>query len=451
MGIEKNIDQHKRSRRNFLKKAGSTALTLSAVPLFIPASALGRDGHVPPSERVLLGAIGVGGMGLTDSKNFLGIPEAQIIAICDADERHLEIAQGHIEGHQRRIAQLSSDGHIKTYVDFRELLARSDIDAVYIATPPHTHAMLGVYAMMQGKDVYGEKPMARTIRDCRLMADTAKKLGRVFQHGTQTRSHQPVRDAVQRVRNGFIGQVRRIEVGIPGSPTSDEYHPKPVPKELHYDLWLGPAPLEPYIPERVHGNFRYYLEYSAGVITDLGTHYLDISQWVCGHDLTGPVRVIGSGTFPKSGLFNTPNSYHFKLEFADGIVYDCSSRHPQGIKVIGDEGWIYMPLRHPLPEEPITASNPSILRGNSRARSDIYVSNNHWKNFIDCVKTRQKPVAHEEIACRSTTLPHLGSVLLEAQTSFQWDPVKEQITDKPELNKHLDRAKRPEWANLYTL
>ncbi len=441
----------KPERRSFLKKSAIAAGAIAA-PIFIPASALGRAGRPAPSERVTIAGIGLGGMGMINSGNFLGIGDCQIVAVCDVDEAHVNEAQKVIQRDYRNRFPDWKYNSVDAYRDFREVLDRDDIDAVYIVTPDHWHEQIGIAAAQAGKDIYGEKPMTHTIKGGRRLVNAVNKYGRIFQMGTMTRSHAPVRRALERVRNGRIGKVHTVKIGIPAGNTLTDYKEEKVPEGFDYDFWLGPAPWKPYTPKRCHFWFRWIMDYSDGPITDLGTHYLDVAQWGTGHDLIGPKEIVGHASWPESGLFDAAMHGDFKMTFEDGIVYDCSTRYKLGLTFEGDEGWIFIPMRHPLPLDPITASDPRILRSEIGS-NEIHLnrSENHWATFINCVKTRNPNTAiNHEVGHRSTTLPHLGNIAWKVPgKKLQWDYKTDRFLNSSEANSLLDTARRAPW-NLYS-
>lgn len=441
----------KLGRRQFLKRAAGIA-GAAALPMILPSRVLGRTGQPAPSERINLALIGCGGMGLTDMNNLISLPDTEFVAVCDVDKEHQGWGLSTAHNHERNVLGREKPTCV-AYNDFEEVLAREDVDAVVIATPDHWHAGIAIAAAKAGKDIYGEKPLARTITEGRNMVNTIHRYGRIFQMGTQTRSHQPAQHIVNLLRNGAIGKIRKVEVNLPQYGGGAIYAPKPIPDGFDYERWLGPAPWAPYQPERCHGFFRVVLDYSGGTITDHGTHRLDMAQWGTGLESTGPVKIEGEGMFPKDGLYDAVTIGRFQMTFADGTVYDCWTEPDVaqwGVKFIGDEGWIKFPMEAPLPHRPITASNPKILTRPILPRQRVaYESDNHWRNFIDCVKTRRTPAQNIDVGHRSTSLPHLGNIAMELGRPLEWDPDKERFVNDAEANTKLDRPKREPWARFF--
>ncbi len=314
------------TRRSFLKGTAAAAL----FPAVIPASALGRDGHVAPSERIVMASIGVGGQGMYDTRAFLSMPEVQYVAVCDVDRQHRETAWNEIRKHY---AESQPDGRYegcKAYGDFREVLARDDIDAVMIATPDHWHAVISAAAARAGKDIYCEKPLANSIPEGRAVVDAVRRYKRVFQTGSHERSRDNARYACELVRNGRIGKLHTIRVQMPVEHVYGETFPEmPVPEGLDYNFWLGPAREAPYTEMRCHFYFRYILDYSGGEMTDRGAHIIDLGQLGNDTDHTTPISVQGTGVFPQDGLFNTAYAYSFEFEYANGVKLVGDNRGPR--------------------------------------------------------------------------------------------------------------------------
>ena len=440
------------TRRQFLKH--SAALS---VPMIVPAAALGRGGRPAASERIRVGAIGCGNMGLGDIGGFLNDPRAQIVAVCDVNTESGGYWAGGVAGREpakRKVedkyAADKKSGAYKgcdTYEDFRELLDRKDIDVVIVSTPDHWHAIPVVMAAKAHKDIYCQKPLSLTIAEGRAMSDAVKKHKRVFQTGSQQRSDSNFRRACELVRNGRIGKVHTVKVGLPsGRPdygkSGDKKKPEPVPKGFNYDLWLGPAPEAPYAPARCHVNFRWIYDYSGGQVTDWGGHHPDCAQWGLGTEHTGPVEIRGvKAEFPKDELWNTATDYYFEAIYADGIKMIVSSKEKMGVRWEGSEGWITADRgRH-------DASDKKILDSKiAENEIHLYESKNHYGNFLDCVLSRKETVAPVETAHRSITICHLGNIAMRlGREKLKWDPAKEVIVDDVEASKMLSRPYRGSW------
>ena len=417
------------SRRDFLKGAAAAV----AAPYVLTSTALGAADRPAASGRIVMGAIGLGGQGQGDMGGLMGSREVQMVAVCDVDRDHREKARAAVNKH-------NGNNDCAGYNDFRELLARDDIDAVLIATPDHWHAIVVIEAARAGKDMYCEKPLSLTIREGRAMSDAVRRYGRVFQTGSQQRSDDKFRFACELVRNGRIGKLVTMKVGLPGGDASGPKPPVPVPDGFDYDFWLGPAPWAPYFAEKCHWNFRWQFDYSGGQVTDWGAHHCDIGQWGNGTEYTGPTEMWGSGKFPDNGPWNTAVEYQFFAKYPNGVVMDVSSRHPNGVRFEGTEGWVFV-TRGKIDAEP----KPLLRSTIGPSEIHLYENRNHTRNFVECVLTRRPTIAPIEVAHRSITIAHLGNIAMLTGRKIKWDPDKEQIVGDAEANRWLDRPKREPW------
>jgi len=438
------------TRRRFLGDA-LAAGTVLAAPLIVPASARGADDRPAPSERITIGCIGLGGRGTVNMNTFLGHGEAQIIALCDVDagstryedawHRGLAPAKESVE---RRYAAQKAAGEfrgVSGYRDFRDLLARDDVDAVCVSTPDHWHAPIVVAAAKAGKDIYCEKPLSLTVRDGRAMVDAVTRYERVFQCGSQRRSDARCRHSCELVRNGRIGRLHTVRVGLPGghwirSNAKKTFGPEPVPEGFDYDLWLGPAPWAPYTFNRCHWNFRWNLDYSGGNVTDWGAHMIDMAHWGMGCDTTGPVEVGGHGTFPpQTDLWNAATEFEFTGTYADGVKMIVRSGGPNRFE--GTEGSVELAGKTDPPSLAESVIGPDEIH--------LYESRSQHGNFLDCIKSRQPTAAPVEVAHRSISVAHLGNIAMLTGCTIRWDPTKEEILDDPQASRLLSRAKREPW------
>lgn len=440
-------------RRELLKGMAATGL-LAGVPWIVPSTALGRGTRPAPSNRITLGVIGCGGMGNIDLNNFLGLNDVDVLALCDVDDERTAASERVVAEHERTKLGRSTPT-VKTYRRFEDVLARPDIDAVLIATPDHWHAGIAIAAAKAGKDIYGEKPLARTIREQQDMIRVVERHGVVFQMGTQTRSHAGVQHIVNLLRAGVIGNIRRVELNVPQYGGMGIQERAEVPAHFDYERWLGPTPWRPYVPFATHNNFRVVLDFSGGTITDHGTHRLDVAQWGTNHEHEGPVRIEGEAQYPADGPFDAPTVARFEMTFRDGTVYHCVTESDQlkwGVKFIGDEGWIMVPMMAPLPHLPITASNPRLLDIKlTPSQRVVYPSDNHWANFIECCRTRGRTAQTIQVGHRSTTLCHLANIAMELGRPVEWDDKLELFPNDPAANAKLDRPKRMPWARFFQL
>jgi len=426
------------TRRAFLRRGAAVA----AAPYVLSASVLGREAARPPNDRIVMGSIGVGGRGRGDTQVFLASSETQVVAVCDVDRTRCDRVKKMVDDHYA--AQRGKAGYRGCLAtgDFREVLARDDIDAVMIATPDHWHALLSVLAARAGKDIYCEKPMSVTVAEGRVVADTMARLGRIYQSGTQRRSVSHFRFACELVRNRRIGELERIVEMLQPGPTCGPQPVPPVPKGFDYDRWLGPAPWAPYTPRRCHGSFRFVLDYSDGKISDQGAHFIDIGQWANDTEDTGPVAFEGKGTFPADGLFNTPVTYHVTCTYASGVEMVLSHETVKGdwaIRFEGTDGWLLV-TRHKL-----LASRPALTEPLRSNEIHLRRSDHHWQNFLDAVRTRTQPIAPAHILHRSHSICHLALICLRLGRTLRWDPGKERFVGDPAADQMLDRAHREPW------
>jgi predicted dehydrogenase len=418
------------TRRELLRRTAAGMAAGVAAPYVLTSSALGGAGKLPASERVMLGVIGTGGR----ASAFLG--NQNILAVCDVDAETRDNAL---------VQVLVKNPSAKSYNDFREVLARPDIDAVVIVTPDHWHCQISAMAALAGKDVYCEKPLSAYVAEGRALADLIKRRSTIFQTGSQQRSDGLFRHACELVRNGRIGKLKSVSVGLlPGQP-SPPLVPQVVPPGLDYDLWLGAAPWVPYMKDRCKYNFRFQLDYAAGKISDWGAHHLDIAQWAMGTDRSGPVEIEGTGEFPTGGLFDTAIHFDVTFTYANGLklrARDEDRDFPLGIRFDGEDGWVFV-TRGKIETDP-----PGLRT--ARFRPDevhLYRSENHWTNFLNCVRSRQEPIAPVEVSHRTVTMCHLANVAMLLKRKVKWDPAAETFPGDEEANRMpmIRRARRQPW------
>lgn len=437
---------HDETRRSFLKKTSVTAALLgfpTIVPSYVLArpSGSGRQQPVAPSNRITMGLIGCGGMGRGDMGALMQYPEVQFVAVCDPDLRQRTPARQSVLSHYAGQSRSGAYAGCDDYNDFRDLLARTDIDTVVQATPDHWHALVVTAAARAGKDIYGEKPLSLTIAQGRVMSDTVRQYGCVFQTGSQQRSDGRFRFACELVRNGRIGAVHRVTCGLPTTPTIANQPPIPVPEGFDYNLWLGPAPWAPYCENRTHWNFRWILDYSGGQVTDWGAHHIDIAHWGLGLQNTGPVEVEGVGEFPSDGLWNAATNYRFTAKYRTGVELIVTNNFENGVKWEGEDGWVFVSRGR------IDAEPKSLLRETiGLHETHLYESPGHHRNFLDCIRSRREPIAPIEQAHRTITVAHLGNIAMQLGRKVHWDPDREMIVNDPAAERMVDRAMRAPWC-----
>jgi len=421
------------SRRFFLKGLAAAGAAVG-FPSIIPSTVVGAEA---PSRKITVGAIGLGGMGSGNLGGFLGDPRCRVLAVNDVDRRHRESAQRRVNDHYK-------NQDCTAYPDFRELLARDDIDAISLATPDHWHAIPAIMAAKSGKDVYGEKPFSHDLREGRAMVKALSQYGRVWQTGSWQRSTGNFRFACELVRNGRIGKVHTVEVGLPtGGGGGNAAFSEP-PPELDYDFWCGPSPWAPYSKDRTHWNWRWQMDYGGGQLMDWIGHHGDIAQWGLGTEYTGPVEINPiRAEFPRTGIWDAATRYRIECTYANGvkmIVQNAEGPHRMGAKWIGSEGWVWVD-RGGFDTEP-----KSLMKEKIRPEEiNLYRSNNHIGNFVDCVLSRRLTITPAEVAHRSASIGHLCVIAMNLGRKLRWDPDKEQFLNDNAANALLGRAKREPW------
>jgi len=445
-------------RRGFLKGTVRAVAAGVAFPSIVPASALGLGGSVAPSNRITLGVIGTGNQGFNDIGSFLQDERVQIVAVCDVNRESggywdgkvggREPAKRMVEKHYARNKPSGEHRGCDAYVDYREIIGRRDIDAVEICTPDHWHAIPVVEACKAKKDIYCQKPLSLTVEEGRVMSYAVNKHRVVFQTGSQQRSDHRFRRACELVRNGRIGELKTVQVGLPGgridyAHCGERKKPEPVPDGFEYNMWLGPAHDAPYAPARCHINFRWIYDYSGGQVTDWGGHHPDCAQWGMGTELTGPIEIRNAkAEFPPDPLWNTATEYSFEAFYENGVSMIISSKNKMGVTFEGTKGKIYVD-RGTLKAEPASILDSEI--GPNEVR--LYKSDDHFRNFIDCVISRGPTAAPVEVAHRSITICHLGNIAMRlGRERLRWDPRTEQIIGDAEASKMLSRPYRDPWT-----
>ncbi len=430
------------SRRDFLRRTAAATAGAVAFPAIVPARALGLEGHTAPSERLTMACIGTGSQGTGNMEGFLRFRDVQVVAVCDVDRPRREAARD-------KVNDAYGTQDCADYNDFREILIRNDIDTLSIALPDHWHAIPVLMAANRKFDMYAEKPLARTIYEGRLMVEAVERSGVVWQTGSWQRSRPHFLQAAELVRNGYLGSIHTVEVGLPTGETCEPQPPMPIPEGFDYDLWLGPAPAEPYTEKRCHWNFRWIMDYSGGQLTDWAAHHCDIANWGMGTEDTGPVEVRGEGAFPVEGLWDAAVDYRLECTYAsgasalapDGFVMNVSNSYPMGTRFIGDEGTLHV-SRGDIKADP--AHLLDIPRKDFATQ--LYRSMNHARNFIDCVRSREQTVAPIGPAHRAITIAHLGNIAMQLQRPVRWDPYREVFEDDPIATRLLKRAMRTPWT-----
>ncbi len=428
-------------RREFLKKISLAAVGVAGFPAIVPAQVLGRAGSLPPSDKIVMAGIGFGMMGMPNMEAFLNQDDVQWVAVCDLDREHLEQARDKVDEHygNRDCAVLR---------DYRELCLRRDIDAVSIAVPDHWHALVSMACIQAGFDIYGEKPLTHSLAEGRALSRAVKRYGRIWQTGSWQRSVSNFHHACELVRNGRIGRVVKIEVGLPQghhdfAGTGGQETFGPPPEHLDYEFWLGPAPYAPYCPARVHMNWRWNMDLGGGQLMDWVGHHVDIAHWAMGWDDSGPVEIAGTAEYARAGVWNSPTRYYLEARYPDGTPMVIAGGHDEiwgGTKWIGEHGWVWV-NRGAQETHPASLWDETIGPEEDR----LYKSRDHYRNFLDCLRTRGVTITPCETAHRSASVGHLGVIALELGRKIRFRPETEKIVDDPEAERLLARAYRSPW------
>ena len=423
-------------RREFLRRA-ALSVGAAAAPHVVRSSALGAEGATPPSDRIALAPIGYGGRCSRILGHFMAFKDVHCIAVCDCRESRRHAAK-------RRVDAQYQNTDCLDYHDFRELLARDDLDAVLIATGDRWHSTASIYAARAGKDVYSEKPISLTIAEGRATADTMARFGTIYQAGHQRRSVDSYRFQNEVARSGMIGKLHTILCQVWAGPTVRPEPPRPVPKGFDYDMWLGPTPWHPYTNARVRG-WNYFWDTGAGVTIGMGCHYTDLAQWGHDSDDTGPVRFDGKGVFDPNAFSDTPVTADTTCTYADGvklIIQSKGSFAQRFIRFIGDEGWIQVDDQ----TNRVTAKPESLLRHRAIAARSWAHTGGHARNWLDAIKSRRLTVCHPETAQRATTICHAANLSMRLGRPLAWDPKAERFVGDDEANRMLARACRAPWT-----
>jgi predicted dehydrogenase len=452
------------TRRKFLNESAKASLgTMVAlnVPTIVPATVFGKNA---PSNRINVASIGCGRISVThDITSIARYGGARIIAVCDLDKKRADVAPQAVKNNYIKASKvnggLTGDWDIKVYYDYKELLLNKDIDAVHISLPDHQHAIVGVHSVRAGKDVYLQKPASLTIEEGRILANEVKKSGRILQMGSQQKSIDPwpqFKKACELVRNGRIGQLKTIEVGLPGDPGGGNPQPMPVPPGFDYDAWLGATPEVYYTQDRVHAQdatlqgitgrpgWLRCEQFGAGMITGWGAHHIDTAHWAMGMEYSGPIEVWGHADFPTDdpdykGLWDVHGIFRTEALYANGVHMIVSNELPNGLKFIGTDGWIWVtrgnykvtdsdPIADKDGVKPIDASDPKILQSIIGPNEiHLYESSEQHANWLDCIQTRKEPVAPIEVGHRSCSACLLHQMAMKLKRKIYWDPEKEML------------------------
>jgi predicted dehydrogenase len=449
------------TRRHFLKAALAGTAGAVVFPTIVPSSVLGANA---PSNRIHVGQIGCGRIATgMDMPGILQHDIARIVAVCDLDSLRLAKAKTRVETYYAKKSGSQTALEVKAYGDYRELLKDPGIDAVAISTPDHWHSEPLIAAALAGKDVYVQKPLSMTIVEGRAVSDILQAKKRVFQIGSQQRSDSPwpqFRKGCELVRNGRIGKLHTIRIGLGMDPAGGNEKEMPVPSNLNYQMWLGCTPQVPYAEDRVHSQkdissrpgWLRIESYCLGMITGWGSHHIDIAHWGMGTELTGPIEIEAKATFPTKGLWNVHLAYHIEAKYANGVTVILDNTYNNGVRFEGSEGWLFVSRGggKATPSDPantrdvpIAASNPEILKSPIGPNEvHLYKSTDHHLDWLNSIKTRQPCATSPEQAHRSTSACEISWIAMKLGRKLRWDPVKEAFLNDDQANSMRSRPQR---------
>jgi predicted dehydrogenase len=459
----KNNSTSSISRRQFVKTSIAAA-GIAGFPTILPSSVFGKDA---PSKKIHIAQIGCGRIAHEmDMPGIIKHDIARILTVCDVDSKRASHAQKYVQDYYAKKKGSPEAVSVKTSGDFREVIKDRGIDAVAISTPDHWHSELVVAAALAGKDVYVQKPLSMTIAEGRAVSDTVRAKKRIFQIGSQQRSAENFRHACEIVRNGRLGKLQTIQVGLPTDPAGNEEPEMPIPPNLNYEMWLGCTPLAPYNEKRVHPQNDFgrpgWLRidpYCLGMITAWGSHHVDIAHWAMGAELTGPTEIEGTGEFPTKGLWNVHGPYHVEAKYANGATMIIDNKFPNGVRFEGSDGWLFVSRGGAR----ATASDPASTEGKALAASDpkileyqpgpsdvhLHVSKDHHLDWLTSIQTRKPAVTTAEEAHRSTSACILAWTAMKLRRKLRWDPSKEAFLDDAEANSMRSRPQRAPYGTTH--
>ncbi|RLD87984.1 MAG: gfo/Idh/MocA family oxidoreductase [Bacteroidetes bacterium] len=457
-------------RRTFLKNSAAATAGTIVVPTIIPSHVMGKNA---PSNKIRIGQIGFGRIAMShDLPSTLRHESSIGVAIADVDIKRAGMGKEWIE---KFYADKGKANYVDVavYQDYREMLQDKSIDAVIISTPDHWHAQPAMEAALAGKDIYLQKPASLTIKEGRQMSDTVHRTGSIFQQGSQQRGTDPwpqFHRACELVRNGRIGELEKIEIGLPGDPGGNEEPPMSVPENLDYDMWLGSTPLQYYTEKGVHPQNDFSRpgwlrleQFGAGMITGWGAHHVDTAHWAMGTEYTGPVEVEAEASFPSSGLWNVHGDFMVHARYANGVKMQISGTFPNGVKFYGSEGWIFVsrgnvavtssdPSQSDTELKALDASNPKILKSEiGPDEIHLYKAPEQHEDWLNAIRSRRDPVAPAEVGHRSCSACLVSHIAMKVDGKLHWDPRHERFLDNDSANALVKRPQRYPFGTNYVL
>jgi myo-inositol 2-dehydrogenase/D-chiro-inositol 1-dehydrogenase len=454
-------------RRDFIRNSSAAMAGTILVPTIVPSTAFGVNS---PGNKINVAQIGFGRIARGhDLAETLLFDDARIIAVADLDSNRAALGKQFIEDYYTKKTGSKGAVNVKTYGDYREMLLNKDIDAVMISTPDHWHSQPAIEASLAGKDVYLQKPTSLTIAEGKMLVDVVKRKGTIFQVGTQQRAMPQFRIAAELVRNGRIGKLHTVKIGLPGDPSGPEAPEMPVPKNLNYEMWLGSTPQVYYTEMRVHpqnslsdrpGWLRCE-QFGAGMITGWGQHHFDSAAWGMDTEYTGPVSINALARFPKSGLWDVHGEFLAVAEYKNGLTMITSGGYPNGIRYEGSEGWIFVtrgdytasasdPVSTSKKSKALDASNPKILTSLIKENEiHLYKTDNQHGNWLECIRSRKTPISPVEIGHRACSVCLITHISMKLGRKLEWDPETEMFVKDDEANKMLSRSQRYPYGTSY--
>ena len=454
------------TRRKFIKSSIIGVSAVFAVPTIVPSSVFGKNA---PSNKINVGQIGCGRIArVHDMPGTLQHDSCIMTAVSDLDSNRMSEGKILVEEFYNKKNGSSKSVEVKMYADYKEMLSDKDIDAVIISTPDHWHAQPAMEAALAGKDIYLQKPTSLTVTEGRALSDLVQRQGVILQVGTQQRSSPQFRIAAELVRNGRIGKIHTVKIGLPGDPSGPDAAEMPIPKNLNYDAWLGSTPEVPYTEIGVHPMVGYdrpgwlrLEQFGAGMITGWGQHHFDSASWGMDTEYTGPISVEAVAQFPKSGLWNVHGDFMVKQEYENGITVYTSGGYPNGIRYEGENGWIFVsrgdyvasasdPVDQANSAKALDASDPAILKSEIKENEiHLYISDEHHGNWLDCIKTRKQPISPVEIGHRTCSVCLISHIAMKVPGVLTWDPQKERFVNNDVANSMLSRTQRAPYGTNY--
>ena len=446
-------------RRKFIGKTALGTVAMVGFPTIVPAHVLGKDA---PSNKINIGQIGCGRIARGhDIRDTIRFDQARFIAVCDLDSKRAQDAKVLVDSFYKEKTGKEKYMNTKVYDDYREMLLNKDIDAVVISTPDHWHSQPAMQAALAGKDIYLQKPTSLTVREGQQLRAAVKQTGVILQVGTQQRAMPQFRIAAELVRNGRIGKIHTVKIGLPGDPAGPEAPAMPVPGNLNFEMWLGSTPEVPYTEIGVHPQEGYsrpgwlrQRSYGAGMITGWGQHHYDSAAWGMNTELTGPVSVEALAEFPKSGLWNVHGDFFVKQEYGNGMTVYTSGGYKNGIRYEGTDGWIFVsrgsytasasdPVDKEKSNKALNASDPKILESVIGA-NEIHLQkiDDQHGNWLECIKSREQPISPIEKGHKACTVCLISDIAMQFDRKLNWDPDKEIFLNDDEANAMLYREQR---------